>query len=361
MASNKWDIVNIETEEGTIQGVAPIIISASRSTDISAFYSEWFMNRVRKGYVKWINPFNGKPQYISFEKTRVFVFWTKDAKPLISYLHTLDEKGFNYYFTFTINDYEKEGLEPRVPKLQERIDTFKRLSEKIGKEKVIWRFDPLLLTDQINVDTLLDKIFTIGSQIADYTNKLIFSFADITTYRKVQINLQKQNINYKEFTTDTMETVANGLFEINRSWDLEIAICSEDIDLAKYNINKNKCIDDALMVKAFHKDKKLMDFLGYECSDGHSQCQEMTLFDFVHHNDKPMLEMNKENHQSPIKKLKDKGQRQSCGCIVSKDIGQYDTCSHECIYCYANKSPQIARSNYQKYLKSNKGNESILY
>ena len=360
MASKKWDTIDIDTNEGRVKGVAPVIISASRSTDIPAFYSEWFINRLREGYVKWVNLFNRKPQYISFDKARVIVFWTKDAKPLIPHLTEIDKKGINYYFSFTINDYEKEGLEPRVRKLEQRIDTFKTLSEKIGKDKVIWRFDPLIMTDKINVEELIDKIFKVGNQIADYTNKLIVSFADISTYRKVQNNLRQHNINYKEFTPETMEAVAKGLNEINRNWGLDIASCSEDIDLNRYNIKKNKCIDDDLMIKVFSQDKELMNFLGYENKDRNSNYEEMSLLDFIDIKDKAALRMSVAGGFDRPKKLKDKGQRECCGCIISKDIGGYDTCSHQCIYCYANRSPQIANTNYQKYLRSNKNGEAIL-
>lgn len=361
MASNKWDTIDIDTNEGRVKGVAPVIISASRSTDISAFYSEWFINRLREGYVKWINPFNRKPQYISFDKARVIVFWTKDAQPIIPHLKEIDDKEINYYFSFTINDYEKEGFEIRVRKLDKRIDTFKVLSEKIGKDKVIWRFDPLILTDKIAVEGLLDKILKVGNQIADYTNKLVISFADISTYRKVQNNFHQHNINYKEFTPETMKAVAKGLNEINRNWGLDIATCSEDIDLNRYNIKKNKCVDDDLMIKLFSKDKGLMNFLGYENIDGDPEYKEMSLFDFIDNKDKTSIEMSIDNNSSDkSKRLKDKGQRECCGCIISKDIGQYDTCSHQCIYCYANSSPQIANNNYYKYLRSNRNGESIL-
>lgn len=330
MASQKWDTVNIVTDQGMIKGVAPVIISASRSTDIPAFYSEWLIDRLNKGYVKWINPFNKKPQYVSFEKTRVFVFWTKDARNMIQRLKEIEDKGINYYFLFTINDYEEEGFELGLRRLDKRIDTFKELSDKIGKEKVIWRFDPLVMTDKVTTDKLLDKVYKVGKRIAHYTNKLVISFADISAYRKVQINLKRNSINYTEFTPETMEAVAEGLYEINKDWGIEIATCAEEIDLSKYNIRKNKCIDDELMIRLFPQDKELMEFL---CSGDNAE------------------------HRS--KKLKDKGQRKHCGCIISKDIGQYDTCCHRCIYCYANSSPQTAFANYQKYLITDRKGESI--
>lgn len=360
MALNKWDTIDIDTNEGRVKGVAPVIISASRSTDIPALYSEWFMNRLREGYVKWFNPFNKKPQYVSFDKARVIVFWTKDAQPMIPHLKELDRKGINYYFLFTLNDYEKEGFEPKLRSLDKRIKAFKALSDKIGRDKVIWRFDPLILTDKISVEDLLDKVLRVGNQIADYTNKLVISFADISTYRKVQNNFKQQGINYIEFTPETMEAVAKGLYEINRNWGLDIATCSEEINLNRYNIKKNKCIDDDLMIKEFSQDKELMNFLGYENKGEKSEYKEMSLFDFVDNNDRTALKMSTNNNSDRLKRLKDKGQREYCGCIVSKDIGQYDTCGHQCIYCYANSSPQIASDNYHKYLSSGRDGESII-
>lgn len=358
MSLRKWETVDIDTIDGKKQGIAPIIISASRSTDIPAFYSEWFMNRLREGYVKWINPFNRKPQYISFEKARVIVFWTKDAQPIISQLNEIDKMGINYYFTFTLNNYEKEGFEPGVRVLEKRIDTFKELSDKIGKDKVIWRFDPLILTDKISVNDLLNKIYEIGEQISSYTNKLVISFADISSYRKVQSNLKKNNINYKEFDILTMNEMAKGLCDINKNWGLDIATCSEDIDLTKFNINKNKCIDDDLMIKLFSKDKELMEFLCYMNNYEISDYKEISLFDYFEAEDNTVLE-KKDERNSISMKLKDKSQRECCGCIISKDIGQYDTCNHQCIYCYANSSTKIANNNFLKYLRSDRNGESI--
>ena len=118
-----------------VDGNAPVIVSASRSTDIPAFYAKWFINRLAAGYCVWYNPFNQKAMRISFNKTKVIVFWTKNPEPLIEYLPELDKRGIRYYFQFTLNDYESEGFEPNVPALEQRIETFKRLSSLIGKEK----------------------------------------------------------------------------------------------------------------------------------------------------------------------------------------------------------------------------------
>ncbi len=177
-----------------VEAIAPLIISASRSTDIPAFYGDWFMERLAAGYVRWKSPFGGNPVYVSFEKTRVFVFWSKNPAPFLSRIGELDRMGYGYYFLFTLNDYDAERLEPGVPSVDERIDTFIRLSRRIGKGRVVWRFDPLVLSDRITVQDLLEKIESIGDRIAPFTERLVFSFVDIEKYAKVRRNLQAAGI-----------------------------------------------------------------------------------------------------------------------------------------------------------------------
>ena len=326
-----WDKSEIENEQGIkIFAQTPVIVSASRSTDIPAFYADWFVERWKAGYVKWKNPFNGTLLYISFKKTRAVVFWTKNPKPMFKHLDFLDEYVKNYYFQFTLNDYDKEGFEGKVLKVENRINTFKELSNRIGKDRVVWRFDPLLLTKNIDIKELLLRLENIGNQLYKYTNKLVFSFADISIYKKVESNLKKENIAYIEFTSDTMIEFAQGLKKLNEKWNFELSTCAEKFDLNKYGINHNKCIDDDLMIKLFHGDKELMKFLGVEFI-------KPTLFD-------PTEGIEK------MKTIKDKGQRESCGCIMSKDIGEYNTCPHECVYCYANTSKKIAIQNYKSHI-----------
>ncbi len=327
-----WQKNKISNDQAEIVNAQePVIISASRSTDIPAFYADWFVERWKKGYIKWTNPFNGNPLYVSFSKSRVVVFWSKNPRPMMKYLEFLDREVGNYYFQFTLNDYDDEGLEGKVPKLENRIKTFIDLSKRIGKEKVIWRFDPMILTDSISVEDLLAKVENIGNQVSNYTKKLIFSFADISIYRKVENNLKKEKVKYVEFTKNTMHQFAEGLQKLNVKWGLELATCAEDISLENYGINHNKCIDDHLMAELFSQDKRLMDFLGVEV-------QEPSLFEEF-------------NNQIKTTINKDKGQRDACGCVMSKDIGQYNTCPHECVYCYANTSKEKAQSNFKSHLK----------
>lgn len=326
----QWKKEKIITTEGIeVEAQSPIIISASRSTDIPAFYSDWFINRWEAGYLKWINPFNGKPLYVSFKNTRSVVFWTKNPKPMFKYLDYMDKNIPNYYFQYSLNDYDKEGFEAKVASVESRIKIFKELSNRLGKKRVVWRFDPLILTDEIDVNELLRRVKNIGDELNEYIEKLVFSFVDIGIYRKVENNLKKENVKYIEWTPTLMQEFAKGIFEINKNWGLELGTCSEKIDLDKYEIVHNKCIDDDLMIDLFSQDKELMDFLGVEF--------DQNLF---------------ETEQKIVKKrnLKDKGQREDCGCVMSKDIGQYNTCPHECNYCYANTSKEIAKKNYRLHL-----------
>lgn len=340
MANVKRQIIRESGE--IVDAQSPVIVSASRSTDIPAFYADWFLHRLKVGYSAWINPFNGVKSYVSYDKTRLIVFWSKNPKPLLKengVLDFLSQKGINCYIQYTLNDYVTEKLERGVPILQDRIDTFKRLVDRLGFGKVIWRFDPMILTDQISTDDLIAKAQYIGDQLKGYTEKMVFSYADIRSYRKVQSNLEKNAINYKEFDEEDMHYVAKNLSNLNSNWGYTLATCGEKIDLEQYGIEHNKCIDDDLMIKYFSEDERLMDFLGVEVVRG-------DLF-----NPLPTIIKHKKN--------KDKGQRAFCGCIISKDIGEYNTCPHMCEYCYANTSKETALVNWRRH-KDNPDTETII-
>ncbi|MFA4877718.1 MAG: DUF1848 domain-containing protein [Methanoregula sp.] len=331
-----WEHIPLEiadpgTASGTqkVDAIAPLIVSASRSTDIPAFYGDWFMARLHAGYVKWKSPFGGSPVYVSFAKTRLFVFWSKNPQPFLVHLDTLDRMGYSYYFLYTLNDYDAEGLEPRVPPVDERIETFIRLSRRIGKGRVVWRFDPLVLSDRITVGDLLEKIRSVGDRISPYTSRLVFSFVDIAKYRKVQRNLQGQGFSgVREFSESERTEFCSGLAELNRRWSFEISSCGEKEDLSRYGIAKGQCISYSLITREFSHDPALMGFL---CPSGKQA---------LYRSADPSVY---------TRHLKDPGQRNTCNCIVSKDIGQYSTCMHLCAYCYANTSPLAVTANYQRY------------
>lgn len=307
MAKSSQVVIRVDGVEQ--QASAPLIVSASRATDVPAFHGAWLMRRLEAGFVRRTNPFNGKPSYISLEQARLFVFWTKNPQPFLARLDELDRRGLGYYFQFTLNDFEAEGLEPGLPPLEARVATFVELARRIGPERVIWRFDPLILADALDVGRLLAKLAAVGDRLHAHTRRLVISFADIEGYAKVERNLRAQGVRSRPFAEPDMRLLAQGLAELNRRWGLALGTCAETVDLAAYGIGHNRCVDDRLIERVFSHDDRLMAFL-----------------------------------RGPRGRLKDKGQRKACGCIVSKDIGAYDTCPHLCSYCYANGDPRtVAR------------------
>lgn len=348
-----WKATTIITDSGEkVLAQSPYIISASRETDIPAFYMDWFVERIKKGYSAWVNPFNNKKSYVDYSNCKFIVFWSKNPKPLIQYIPYLRERGIDFYIQFTLNDYEKEGLEFGIPSLDERIETFKELSRMLGPDRVIWRFDPLILTDTLTIDVLISRIRNIMERLDGYTRKLVFSFVDIKPYRKVASNLSMSGIKYQEWTSELMAEFADKLLRlrIGEFHYLEFATCGE---AASFNgIKKNKCVDDDLIIKLAWNNKTLMDFLGVEIK---------TKYPSLFGNDMEDGAISLDQYHYHIKKKdnKDKGQRQFCGCIMSKDIGQYNTCCHLCKYCYANNTPELAMANHKAYLQ-NKYGETIL-
>lgn len=292
--------INIITDQGEqVKALSPVIISASRATDIPAFFSPWLFDCLDKGYCKWRNPYNGKDSYVSFAITHFIVFWSKNPAPMLEYLPRLRKKGIGFYIQYTLNDYDTEGLERNVPLLSQRIDTFKRIVDVYGTGSVVWRFDPLILTDRIGIPELIEKVQGIASKLHGYTDKLVFSFADIAGYKKVGANLHRAGINFREWTESEMNEFAKQLSQLRLP--LQLRTCAERIGLEAFGIEHNHCIDADLISRLAPNDSTL----------------QMWLFGAS----------------------KDKGQRPACGCILSKDIGQYNTCTHGCLYCYATSTP----------------------
>lgn len=324
----------------------PVVVSASRSTDIPAFYADWFFERLKKGYSAWTNPFNRrKKSYVAYEDTRFIVFWSKNPRPLLCHIDYLKDRRIGCYVQYTLNDYEEEKLERGVPPIKERIETFKLLVDKLGKGAVVWRFDPLILTDKIDMDKLLRKIEYIGDQLRGYTEKLVFSFADILSYRKVKTNLERSHINYIDWTKEQMIEFAKKLVCINKDkgWNYILATCGEPADLD--GVEHNHCVDDRLMVRFSHKSTDLMNFLGVEIRN-----------DSAFHLFEDSAILLEDNSYAIINKNnKDKGQRTACGCMKSKDIGEYNTCPHLCEYCYANESKEVAVANWKRHQENKIG------
>jgi hypothetical protein len=282
-----------------------MIISASRRTDIPAYYSDWFYNRILAGYCTVPNPFN--PKQISFvdlrpEAVDAIVFWTRNPKPLFKYLSFLDSNGYKYYFQFTLNNYPRI-LEPFRPGFDLAIRNFKVLSSTIGKGKVIWRYDPILLSDVTPADFHIRNFEKIARELAGFTERVMISLVD--EYRKTVRNLKALDIGYEGGVAKEgeMEKLLKMIAEIATSNGLKIFSCAEPRDFSHLGIFPGKCIDDELIRRE----------LGVE-----------------------------------IKYVKDKGQRKTCRCTVSKDIGANETCLMGCKYCYATTSRERAVANRQK-------------
>lgn len=281
---------------------------------------------------------------MSFKNMKAIVFWTKNPKPIIPHLSELDKRGIHYYFQVTLNDYVREGFEPNLPSVEERVEIFRNLSNLIGKERVIWRFDPLIITPEITPRNLLSRIWKIGNMLKGSTDKLVFSFVDVLSYRKVQNNLvrdtncfTKENVETAEMTAGQKLETVEGLVRLReiwkeQGWNLSLATCAEDIDLDQYGIEHNRCIDGELMKRIFADDEEFV----YYLNTGH--LPERDLFG--------QLSPRK---QKSATALKDKGQRKMCGCMISKDIGMYNTCRHFCVYCYANTSKASVLNNAARH------------
>lgn len=339
-----WGYSNIIIGGQTVKEQSPLIVSASRSTDIPAFYSDWFFDRLQKGYSAWTNPFNGVKSYVSYDNTRFIVFWSKNPRPLLEYLHVLEERDIKCYIQYTLNDYEKEGLE-KVPSLEYRIETFKFLVDRLGKGAVVWRFDPMILTDDITVDDLIEKVKNIGDQLKGYTEKLVFSFADIGSYTKVKNNLVRNGVPYHEWNELLMDEFARKLSQMNkdRGWNFVLATCGEAIDIDKYGVEHNRCIDGDLITRLAWKDSDLMKFMKVKIEDAPTP----SLFGGEEIPDGAIMLPNNKFFISSHKK--DPGQRKLCGCMAAKDIGEYNTCPHLCEYCYANTSKEAAMANWRQH------------
>ena len=279
-----------------------MIISASRRTDIPAFYSDWFIRRLQEGFLYVRNPFNARQIFkivLSPDIVECIVFWSKNPAPLLKKLHLIDRMGYKYYFQFTITSYDS-SIEKNVPAKEEVIETFIKLSEKIGKHKVIWRYDPIFLTDKFDINYHVKWFEYLASKLSKHTDKCIISFIDM--YKKCQNNMK--DICLKDFNVHQKRILAKNLAEISESYGLKIESCAEDIDLEEFGIKHGKCIDDKLISR----------IVGF-----------------------------------PISAPKDKNQRSACGCVESIDIGAYNTCKHACKYCYANYSQKMVQRNIKAH------------
>jgi DNA repair photolyase len=292
-----------------------MIVSASRRTDIPACYPEWFMNRIRDGYFCSVNPFN--PKQVSTHSLRpedveMIVFWTKNPLPLLRHLRELDDLGYCYYFQFTLNDYPI-WLEPGLPPLAQRIEAFIELSDALGSKRVIWRYDPIVLSTETPVDFHIERVGRIAQRLKARTERLTISFLDF--YKKITPRLRElekaRGVGLWDIADgnhdDDLSHLCRALKRLALENRLEITTCAENVDLDRFGIWHGSCIDGSLITQL----------------TGTSQDYN-----------------------------KDLGQRKECLCASSVDMGAYNTCRNRCRYCYANSSDDAVRRAVARHLAS---------
>lgn len=286
-----------------------MIVSASRRTDIPAFYSQWLINRIRLGYCHVPNPFNRDQVTrvdLTPEAVEAIVFWTRNPRPLFPYLAELDRGGYRYYFQYTLLNNPRL-LEPNTPALTASLRTFHELAKLIGLERVIWRYDPIVLSNLSDVPFHTQNYERIANSLHGFTRRSVISLMDNypKTDRRLKALVTKGlSITSEDDLPSAIQTLAPRLAEIAHTHGMEISSCAEKYDLQRFGVRPGKCVDDDYIQGVF----------GIE-----------------------------------VTHAKDPNQRQLCGCVASKDIGRYNTCLSGCQYCYATNSFSRARKNYQAH------------
>jgi hypothetical protein len=269
-----------------------MIISASRRTDIPAFFGEWFYTRLKEKRVLVRNPRNpGMITEIPLDPALVecIVFWTKNPENFFRYIPEIDRLGYRYYFQFTLTPYDA-SIERNVDK--SRITgIFIELSNLIGKEKVIWRYDPVLVNSVFTLDFHRKAFESLCEKLRPYTEKCVISFIDSYSFLKDEF----AGSGISAMTEEEIPDAAGMLSSIAKKYDMPLFTCCEKTGLERFGILRNKCVDADLIRRLFN---------------------------------------------ISVKAAGDPSQRNGCGCCVSRDIGAYNTCLHGCVYCYAKRGPE---------------------
>ena len=266
-----------------------MILSVSRRTDIPRFYSDWFFERIKEGFLYVRNPMNSRQISridLSPEQVELIVFWTKDPSPMLGRLSELN--SIPCYLQFTLTGYGRD-VEPGLPNKQELIRVFKEFSKVLGPDRMVWRYDPIFINDRYEEAYHLRAFEQIAREFKGHTNKVVISFLD--WYGKTARNMK--GIKAEEMTEERMLNISRAMAEIAGSCHMRMEACAETADLSQAGVSRGSCIDPVMVEK----------ILGV-----------------------------------PIKEKKDKNQRAECGCLESVEVGAYDTCLMGCKYCYANDS-----------------------
>lgn len=277
-----------------------MILSVSRRTDIPAFYSEWFFKRLIEGFVLVRNPMNYRQVSrvtINPEVVDCIVFWTKNPGQMLNKLDLLAD--YNYYFQITLTPYNRQ-IERYLPPMDELIANFKQLSYLIGKERTVWRYDPVILTNEMDMAYHIQNFETLARKLQGYTERCVISF--LSLYEKTKRNMKGLKINLP--TAEQKLEIGAMLANIALNYGFIIESCSETVDLSAVGIEPAQCIDQRLISRLSGR--------------------KLTI-------------------------EKDRNQRDECGCATSIDIGAYNTCSHGCLYCYANYSDPAVKNNLTRH------------
>lgn len=279
-----------------------MILSVSRRTDIPAFYSDWLLNRLKEGYVLVPNPRNPSRYsqvQLSPQTVDCIVFWTKNPREMILKLDTISAMGYDFYIQFTLTPYGRE-VEAFLPDKKELIETFQKLSAILGPKRVIWRYDPVILTDQMDVAYHLECFEKMAGLLQGCTDRCVFSFLDF--YARLGTTLRE--LGAFPIQEGDMFRIGEGFSQSAHKYGIQLSTCCESVDLSQFGITHASCIDGDLI-------------------------EELT--------------------GCRLRKRKDTGQRPGCGCMESVDIGSYDSCTHGCRYCYGVFSQERARKNRENH------------
>lgn len=289
-----------------------MLISASRRTDIPAFFGDWFMRRVEEGFFVAVNPFNpnqAATYRLAPDAVDAIAFWTKDPAPFMVHLDALDARGYRYYFMVTLNDYPT-AFEPGVPPLVRRIEAFRRLSERIGPQRVVWRYDPIIISTATPIEYHLERLARLTTALAGHTERMIISFLDF--YSKVGPRLRKlgarEGITFTDIAAleqrEQLLALAGDINRLATGAGMGVQTCCEPVDLSPVGIRHGACID--------------------------AEYIETTL-------------------GAPRRERPAANQRHGCLCAHSVDVGAYNTCRFQCVYCYATLSEKAVLANRARH------------
>ena len=277
-----------------------MILNTGQRTDIPAFYADWFLRRVREGSVMVRNPFNYQritSYRIDPEVVDVIAFCTKNPAPMLGKLGEL--AGYRQYWHVTITPYDRD-IEPNVPPAGEVISSFRKLSGKVGKERTVWRYDPILLTETFTPERHICAFRDMAEKLEGSTESCVISFIDL--YKKTIRNFPEA----ERVSNESQYSMAERMAKIGEQHGIYVSSCLEDPGLAKIGIDTSGCMTKEKLEKAFNLKLKIP---------------------------------NIKTHQA----------RQGCACLLGNDIGAYTTCPHLCKYCYANESPEAVIENRNKH------------